>query len=269
MLSERRISELKNLQEQLMMLHSNIQDVVEGKTTMRKLADTLNISAQNLNTGLNENTLSLLKRAKIMTEEQVNQLLIDSMSPYERLMRAILGCNANEMYVLDIAEEEAFDKLIKEVLTEKEEAVIKIRFGFVGGIHSLQDIANMFGLASAERIRQVEAKAIRKLKSAKNLKKLLPNYELRIASIQETYEMSKLEEQLKAEEKITVELDDHIESLKFSIRTYNCLKRHHINYVKELVSIADLNEVKMLGPAGMQEVIDKLSTHGFINKQTN
>lgn len=266
MLSERRISELKNLQEQLMMLNNSIQDVVEGKSTMRKLADTLNITAQNLNTGLNENTLSLLKKAKIMTADQVNQLLIDSMSPYERLMKAILGCSYNEMYVLDIAEEEAFDKLIKEVLTEKEEAVIKIRFGFVGGIHSLQDTANIFDLC-IERIRQIEAKAIRKLKSAKNLKKLLPNYELRIASIQETYEMNKLEEQLKAEEKNAVELDDPIESLKFSIRTYNCLKRHHINYVRELVSIADFNEVKMLGPAGIQEVLDKLVLHGFIDKQ--
>jgi RNA polymerase primary sigma factor len=49
-------------------------------------------------------------------------------------------------------------------LNEKEKRVIELRFGIYDGIdHTYANIAQLFGVTS-ERIRQVEAKALRKLR---------------------------------------------------------------------------------------------------------
>lgn len=50
-------------------------------------------------------------------------------------------------------------------LTPREERVIRMRFGIGGiGAHTLEEIGQTFDL-SIERIRQIQAKALRKLKS--------------------------------------------------------------------------------------------------------
>ena len=51
-------------------------------------------------------------------------------------------------------------------LTPREEEVLKLRFGLHGGTcHTLEEVGNMFGV-TRERIRQIETKALRKIRRA-------------------------------------------------------------------------------------------------------
>ncbi len=61
---------------------------------------------------------------------------------------------------------------ILETLTEREEKVIKLRFGLEDGkARTLEEVGQMFGV-TRERIRQIEAKALRKLRHPSRSKKL-------------------------------------------------------------------------------------------------
>lgn len=81
-------------------------------------------------------------------------------------------------------EEETAYRLLKEqiaslldTLTEREKRVIELRFGLIDGkTHTLEEVGKEFEV-TRERIRQIEAKAIRKLKHPSRAK-LLKDYEL-------------------------------------------------------------------------------------------
>lgn len=60
-------------------------------------------------------------------------------------------------------------------LTEREQCILKLRFGFEGGrIYTLQEVGEKFNV-TRERIRQIEARAIRRLRTKKSTK-LLKSY---------------------------------------------------------------------------------------------
>lgn len=61
-------------------------------------------------------------------------------------------------------------EIVKEILTEKEWKVLILRFGLVDGTsHTLEEVAQLFGL-TRERIRQIETKALQKIKSSPKIK---------------------------------------------------------------------------------------------------
>ena len=76
-------------------------------------------------------------------------------------------------------EEYAINEVLKDeieevlcTLTPREEEVLKLRFGLKGGTcHTLEEVGNMF-CVTRERIRQIEAKALRKLRHPSRSRKL-------------------------------------------------------------------------------------------------
>jgi len=64
-----------------------------------------------------------------------------------------------------------FKDIIKN-LPKREQNILKMRFGLVGGVaHTLEEIGQVFGV-TRERIRQIEAKAIERLRVHKKIKKV-------------------------------------------------------------------------------------------------
>lgn len=79
----------------------------------------------------------------------------------------------------DSPEESAANQILKEqlseiisTLTDREQKIIRLRFGIGGGRpHTLEEVGNEFDV-TRERIRQIEAKALSKLRKNKETKKL-------------------------------------------------------------------------------------------------
>ncbi len=79
----------------------------------------------------------------------------------------------------DSPEDAAANQILKEqlaeilaTLTEREQKIIRLRFGIGGGRpHTLEEVGNEFAV-TRERIRQIEAKALSKLRKNKDTKKL-------------------------------------------------------------------------------------------------
>ena len=76
---------------------------------------------------------------------------------------------------MDIKKE--IEKILNENLTPRESEILRLRYGFVDGQpKTLEEIGKRMGNVSKERIRQIEFKAIRKLKRLKEIKDLVESY---------------------------------------------------------------------------------------------
>ncbi len=74
---------------------------------------------------------------------------------------------------------------ILKTLTPREEKVLKMRFGIdVASEHTLEEVGKDFSV-TRERIRQIEVKALRKLKHPSRSKKLLAFFEKEIHTLDE------------------------------------------------------------------------------------
>ncbi len=87
---------------------------------------------------------------------------------------------------------EAFMKIFNEVnLTKREREVLLLRSGYYDGKpKTLEDIGKMFGV-TRERIRQLEAKGLKKLRLNKNIKKFNENYKIYLQDYSSKYEYKK------------------------------------------------------------------------------
>ncbi len=69
------------------------------------------------------------------------------------------------------------EAVFNSILTDREKEVIKYRYGFVDGqIYTLEEVGKMYGI-TRERVRQIEAKALRKLKIDRQVRSFNPNEE--------------------------------------------------------------------------------------------
>lgn len=282
-ITEKRKEQLKEMQNQLMELNDSIQKIIDGELSMVQFAKKHGTTPQELNTVMNQGTPALLRKFKIANEDDILQLLRDSMSPAERLINAILN-SAYEPIILDIAEEEILIDIMKKALTEREYTVISNRFGFDdNNPKSLNEIADI-NTTTPESIRRIEIKALKKLRQPKWLKSFIPNYELRIQAIREheaiinaDIKLTKQEEEIKNSKlaknnkAINELLNMELYELKLSVRAYNCLRRGGFTTIGDLAkaTIYDLMKVRNLGRKSLEEVINKLKEYGITIKNEN
>ena len=181
---------------------------------------------------------------------------------------------------------------LKTNLTPREYEVLAYRIGFEdGNFHDLGQTSKHF-LVTCERIRQVETKAIRKLRARKALPSIIPTLEEQreevVNIIKEIEELRKnpvhrreaeLIQRLRIISKMPFEhakeaakyldggiLDfSEIEKLNLSIRTYNCLKRAGINTIADIVKLPkeDWPKVRNLGYRAMVEIEIRMREAGY------
>lgn len=205
-------------------------------------------------------------------------------------------CMGNEKY-------ESFEKPIDEQLnvvkwslltrlTEREYKVIAYRLGFEDGIsHSLEQTGIHF-CVTRERVRQIEAKALRKLKHSNTLPKIIPSSDEQRAEIatiiNEIEELRKdpifkkeaeLRQRLRTISKMPFKCAEEaakyldggyldssdIERLGLSVRTYSCLRRAGINTVADIIALPkeDWSKVRNLSRLGVEEIEEKIRAAGL------
>lgn len=119
-----------------------------------------------------------------MPVEKVKEILVAGMDPISLDKPVETGeekstvqdfIKDEDNVVGETAEQQALSEEIEEVLMtlgEREESIIRMRFGIgTNKTSTLEDIAQVFGI-TRERVRQIEAKALRKLRSPNRSKRL-------------------------------------------------------------------------------------------------
>ena len=168
-------------------------------------------------------------------------------------------------------------------MTEREMLVVRLRYFEQ---KTLKEVGEVIGVQS-ERVRQIEAKAVRKLRWRDC------NYILRhgakayidkrvnekVDEILKT-RMNELEDEYRAKMAGVIITDDEskrdmigkllqttISELDLSVRSFNCLSRVYIHTVGELIerypTYEKLYEIRNLGRKSSEEIIDKVQSLGF------
>lgn len=257
--TEKRKEELEDLKIQLEELGIYIQRVIDGKSSLAEITRIYNTTPQRMNDAMNNGIYAILKRLQILNNSDIDQLLKDSKSPAEKLIGKIL-CT-DELIILSIAEEEKILKIMETVLTEKQYQVIRYRYGFDCRPKSQAEIALLYN-NTKERIGQIEAKALRKLREPRYLKTLLPDYDLSIKELKENNTMSRLNTEVQRQ-KASANINFNeipVRDLDISVRAYNCLHRKGIETIGELskCTVEDLMKIRNCGPGTIKEINDAL-----------
>jgi RNA polymerase primary sigma factor len=117
------------------------------------------------------------------TKIPINVLLTISSLPKKISFKKLIKINLNNIYNDDYLYKPMFDdslvRSLNEVLStldERERKVLNLRFGLDDGeAKTLEEIGKIFGV-TRERIRQIEAKAVRKLRHPSRRKKIIDFY---------------------------------------------------------------------------------------------
>lgn len=182
-----------------------------------------------------------------------------------------------------------FDSVL-ETLTEREQGVLRSRYGLDDGVRkSLEDVGKDY-MVTGERIRQIEEKALRKLRHPARSRRLkialydkssgtdkrntLVDYGKHFETILKE-EMAcygqgevEIEEMLFSNLLLAISsngiaedadiIGKPIEELKLSVRSFNCLKRAGVSTVGDMIKLSydDLLKVRNLGRKSLEEVVD-------------
>lgn len=182
---------------------------------------------------------------------------------------------------MDLFKDQLFEVL--DTLTEREQNVLCLRFGLEDGkTRTLEEVGNYYDL-TRERIRQIESKALRKLRHPSRFRKIrafVIDHDLDISDILKQFSNHSL--MVRKPEKYTyqstsgseivhsnlTENDDVIKTpvvkLDLSVRSYNCLRRAGIDIVRDICirDSADMMKVRNLGRKSLEEVLGRIKELG-------
>lgn len=200
-------------------------------------------------------------------ENDKNYLATDSNEGHEE---------QRECYSLEILED-----TMANCLTERENKVLQMRYEWR---MPLEEVGTEFGVTK-ERIRQIEAKAIRKLRFQYRKGSILcvSKAELRKAQNEaERYkekaerlqaELDKVRniapEQREEADKKGVLLEEPIDILDLSVRSYHCCLRAGVNTLGDLCgkTYSEMKRVRNMGKTSLKEIENKMHEYGLTFKQ--
>ena len=140
--------------------HTKLQKQLNRDPLPEEIAKELGISINAYNKLLSteKNVVSINKTINDEEKNELQAFIPDS------------NIDIEQEVISNVLKDEVNELLEKTNLLPKEKDIIKLRYGFDNSIpKSLEEIANMYGL-SRERIRQLESRAIRKLRNSKLIK---------------------------------------------------------------------------------------------------
>lgn len=235
--------------------------VREGKINeamLETIAEALNVEPWEL-TSLNKKEYETMKQ--LNGKERKNPSPGWSSSYPANVMRAAMS-----YWIADITDDELMRYDLRKILygdflSEQEKKILELRFKYR---LTLDETAAEIQ-RTRERIRQIEAKALRKIRGRK--------HKLRLYTLEEVTEMIENARERWEEEKTKLEekqksngIDDQgIEELDLSVRTYNCLIRKGIKTIGDIKHF-DQNQVKYsywqsvrnLGKRSLEELRTKM-----------
>lgn len=145
-----------------------------GYVDMEYVCEKMNITESKYNS-LKEVDYKFSKMRSIyivVNEENADTSIIDLLDS----KNALVNLSDDFLDPLEISMKNIFSQnLLKclDNLTEKEKDILLLRFGFIDGIpHTLEDIGNRYNV-TRERIRQIESKALKKLRRSKSIRQLI------------------------------------------------------------------------------------------------
>lgn len=145
-----------------------------GHVNMDYICEKMNITESKYNS-LKEIDYKFSKMKSIdlhVNEENTDTSIIDLLDS----KNALVNLSDDFLDPLEISVKNIFNQnLLKclDRLTEREKDILLLRFGFIDGTpHTLEDIGLRYNV-TRERIRQIEAKALQKLKKSKSVRQLL------------------------------------------------------------------------------------------------
>ncbi|MBT1576802.1 RNA polymerase sigma factor RpoD ['Elaeagnus angustifolia' witches'-broom phytoplasma] len=137
---------------------------LKKKPTVEELADKMNISAEKIRSiqYIEKKPISLEAPARENEEDETSlgDFISDPniLSPHEYMMKEVT--------------QKLLDEVLENTLTDREEKVLKMRYGLLDGkTHTLEEVGTLFGV-TRERIRQIESKALRRLRTPAKQSKL-------------------------------------------------------------------------------------------------
>ncbi|WP_425305781.1 RNA polymerase sigma factor RpoD ['Fragaria x ananassa' phyllody phytoplasma] len=143
---------------------------LKKKPTIEEIAMKMDVSTEKIRSiqHIEKKPISLESPARENEDEtSLGDFISDPniLSPHEYMMKEVT--------------QKLLDEVLENTLTDREEQIIKMRYGLLDGkTHTLEEVGNLFGV-TRERIRQIESKALRRLRAPakqSKLKSLYHNY---------------------------------------------------------------------------------------------
>lgn len=275
-LNRERIEDCKETLDQLSNL---LGEVLDGKKTLRQVADTLGITQMEVGRNLNTNFSYYLKKNHILSDEDLFDVFDGIETPCEKLVKDVLEIESKDKFlILDEECQELFKEEIKTVLNSKEYNVVSRYYGLDDkDAATLAKIAKEFGV-STSYVNQLRGKALRRLRSDACFIKLFPQFKDYFIKLEDTNigeKISSVIPNLKRDEiekleaiqrgKAFVEGGIDVSVLDLPISLYLTLRRNQIDTVAELISKTknDILAIHGIGSKGLEDIKKALLKFGL------